>query len=60
MTGVMSKENRFESRDFFGGENWEECDFFCCVGLAVDERSADKFYAIPWGVPSKIIMEEEI
>ena len=29
---------------FWGGENWENCEFFFCVGLAVDERSADRFY----------------
>lgn len=39
----MSKENRFESRDFFGVKIGKIASFFL-GGLAVDERSADRFY----------------
>lgn len=61
VTGVMSKENPFESRDFFGGENWEECEFFLLCGSCCRWAECRQvLYVIPWGVPSKIIMEEEI
>lgn len=61
VTGVMSKENRFESRDFFWGVKIGRIAiFFLCGSCCRWAECRQVLYVIPWGVPSKIIMADEI